>query len=140
VTARRRVFKTVFWIPYLLLIFGKGNISCFFMKIDLFKCMLSCRRNALLVKFIPENQTLTYCTKSSSATKLFYFCEEQATNFISIAFRHPYTVKRVDEVVRHPHLVTQDQNTQVSNKVFDIPEENFTINIELFRHFSQVSN
>jgi hypothetical protein len=50
------------------------------------------------------------------------------------------TVKRVDEVVRHPHLVTQDQNTQVSNKVFDIPEENFTINIELFRHFSQVSN
>ncbi len=44
-----------------------------------------------------------------------------------------YTVKRVDEVVRHPHLVTQDQNTQVSNKVSDIPEENFTINIELFR-------
>jgi hypothetical protein len=51
-----------------------------------------------------------------------------------------YTVKRVDEVVRHPHLVTQDQNTQVSNKFFDIPVENFTINIELFRHFSQVSN
>ncbi len=51
-----------------------------------------------------------------------------------------YTVKRVDEVVRHPHLVTQDQNTQVSNKVFDIPEEKYTINIELFRHFSQVSN
>ncbi len=51
-----------------------------------------------------------------------------------------YTVKRVDEVVRHPHLVTQDQFTQVSKKVFDIAEENFTINIELFRHFSQVSN
>ncbi len=51
-----------------------------------------------------------------------------------------YTVKRVDEVVRHRHLVTQDQNTQVSKKVFDIPTENFTINIELFRHFSQVSN
>ncbi len=50
------------------------------------------------------------------------------------------TVKRVDKVVRHPHLVTQDQNTQVSNKFFDIPVENFTINIELFRHFSQVSN
>ncbi len=43
------------------------------------------------------------------------------------------TVKRVDEVVRHPHLVTQDQFTQVSKKVSDIPEENFTINIELFR-------
>ncbi len=27
------------------------------------------------------------------------------------------TVKRVDEVVRHPHLVTQDQFTQVSKKV-----------------------
>jgi hypothetical protein len=52
----------------------------------------------------------------------------------------PYTVKRVDEVVRYPHLVTQDQFTQVSKKVFDIPEENFTINIELFRHFSQVWN
>ncbi len=50
----------------------------------------------------------------------------------------PCTVKRVDEVVRHPHLVTQDQFTQVSKKVSDIPEENFTINIELFRHFSQV--
>ncbi len=47
---------------------------------------------------------------------------------------HIYTVKRVDEVVRHPHLVTQDQNTQVSNKFFDIPVENFTINIEFFRH------
>ncbi len=44
-----------------------------------------------------------------------------------------YTVKRVDEVVRHPHLVTQDQFTQVSKKVSDIPAENFTINIELFR-------
>jgi hypothetical protein len=51
-----------------------------------------------------------------------------------------YTVKRVDKVVRHPHLVTQDQNTQVLNKVSDISEENFTINIELLRHFSQVSN
>jgi hypothetical protein len=50
------------------------------------------------------------------------------------------TVKRVDEVVRHPHLVMQDQFTQVSKKVSDIPKENFTINIELFRHFSQVSN
>jgi hypothetical protein len=46
---------------------------------------------------------------------------------------YSYTVKRVDEVVRHRHLVTQDQNTQISKKVFDIPTENFTINIELFR-------
>ena len=43
-----------------------------------------------------------------------------------------YTVKRVDEVVRHPHLVTQDQFTQVSKKISDIPAEDFTINIELF--------
>jgi hypothetical protein len=46
------------------------------------------------------------------------------------------TVKRVDEVVRHLHLVTQDQNTQVLNKVSDIHVENSIINI--FRHFSQV--
>ncbi len=44
-----------------------------------------------------------------------------------------YTVKRVEKVVRHPHLVTQDQFTQVSKKVSDIPEENFTINIKLFQ-------
>jgi hypothetical protein len=50
-----------------------------------------------------------------------------------LIFMFMCTVKRVDEVVRHPHLVTQDQNTQASNKVSDIPEENFTINIELFR-------
>jgi hypothetical protein len=37
----------------------------------------------------------------------------------------PYTVKRVDEVVRHPHLVTQDQFTQVSKTVSDIPEDQF---------------
>ncbi len=65
-----------------------------------------------------------------------YFLHYFERNFIFKA----YTVKRVDEVVRHPHLVTQDQKTQVSNKFFDIPVENFTINIELFRHFSQVSN
>ncbi len=41
-------------------------------------------------------------------------------------------VRRVDEVVRHQHLVTQDQLTQVSNKFSDIPAEDFTINIELF--------
>ncbi len=44
----------------------------------------------------------------------------------------PHTVKRVDKVVRHPHLVTQDQFTQVSKKVSNIPEEDFTKNIELF--------
>jgi hypothetical protein len=60
--------------------------------------------------------------------------------FVSRNISDPYTVKRVDELVRHPHLVTQDQKTQVSNKFFDIPVENFTINIKLFRHFSQVSN
>jgi hypothetical protein len=43
------------------------------------------------------------------------------------------TVKRVDEVVPHRHLVTQDQTTQVSNKFFHIHEENLSINIELFR-------
>ncbi len=42
------------------------------------------------------------------------------------------TVKKIDEVVRHLHLVMQDQFTLVSEKVFGIPEENFTKNIELF--------
>ncbi len=53
---------------------------------------------------------------------------------------YEYTVKRVDEVVRHPHLVTQDQFTQVSKKVSDIPEENFTINMDIFDRIFQMSN
>jgi hypothetical protein len=75
---------------------------------------------------------------------LFSFHDEK-TDFFPVLlnqerFREDgyYTVKRVDEVVRHLHLVTQDQFTQVSKKVSNIPEENFTINIKLFRHFSQV--
>jgi hypothetical protein len=51
-----------------------------------------------------------------------------------------HTVKRVDEVVRHPHLVTQDQFTQGSKKVSDIPEENFTINIELIVYKCRTSS
>jgi hypothetical protein len=42
-------------------------------------------------------------------------------------------VKRVDEVARYPHLVTQDQFSLVSEKVSGIHEDNFAINIELFR-------
>jgi hypothetical protein len=57
-----------------------------------------------------------------------YWPEE---SFLSLNGFH-YTVKRVDEVVRHPHLVTKDQFSLVSEKVFGIPEDNFTINIELF--------
>jgi hypothetical protein len=43
-----------------------------------------------------------------------------------------YTVKKFDEVVRHPHLATQDQFSLVSEKDSGIPEDNFIINIELF--------
>ncbi len=43
-----------------------------------------------------------------------------------------YTVKKVDEVVRQLHLVTQDQFSLVSKQVYGVPEDNFTINIELF--------
>ncbi len=59
----------------------------------------------------------------------------QMSNFFRQRWMSPklHTVKRVDEVVRHPHLVTQDQFTQVSKKVSDIPEENFTINIKFFQ-------
>ncbi len=42
------------------------------------------------------------------------------------------TVKKVDEVVRNPHLVTQDQFSLVSEKASGILEGNFTINIKLF--------
>jgi hypothetical protein len=45
---------------------------------------------------------------------------------------HPSTVKRVDEVVRYLHRVTQDQFSLVSEKVSGIHEDNFTVNIELF--------
>jgi hypothetical protein len=47
--------------------------------------------------------------------------------------RTAYTVKKVDEVVRHLHLVTQDQFSLVSEIFLGIPEDNYTINIELFR-------
>jgi hypothetical protein len=54
-----------------------------------------------------------------------------------VATQEPFacdcTVKKVDEVVRHLHLVTQDQFSLVSEKVSGIPKGNFTINIELFR-------
>jgi hypothetical protein len=42
------------------------------------------------------------------------------------------TVKRDDEVVRHPHRLTQDLFSLVSEKVSFIPEDNFTTIIELF--------
>jgi hypothetical protein len=44
--------------------------------------------------------------------------------------------KKVDEVVRHLHLVTQDQFSLASENVSGIPGDNFTINIELFRQTS----
>jgi hypothetical protein len=60
-------------------------------------------------------------------------CQPMPRRMDDVIMNVRYTVKRVDEVVQHPHLVTQDQFTQVSKKVSDIREENFTINIELFR-------
>jgi hypothetical protein len=44
-----------------------------------------------------------------------------------------YTVKKFDKVVRHLHLVTQDQFSLVSEKGSGIPEDNFIKNIKLFR-------
>jgi hypothetical protein len=43
------------------------------------------------------------------------------------------TVKKFDEVVRHQHLVTQDQFTLVSKKDSGIPKDNFHKNNEVFR-------
>ncbi len=51
-------------------------------------------------------------------------CEEQGT-MKREGVNIQYTVKRVDEVVPHRHLVTQDQTTQVSNKFFHIHVEFF---------------
>jgi hypothetical protein len=42
--------------------------------------------------------------------------------------------KKVDEVIRHPHRVTQDQFSLVTEKVSGTHEDNFTINIEFFQH------
>jgi hypothetical protein len=44
-----------------------------------------------------------------------------------------YTEKKFDEVVRHLHLVTQDQFSLVSKKDSGIHEENCNKNIEVFQ-------
>jgi len=38
-----------------------------------------------------------------------------------------YTVKKVNGKVRHPGRMSQDYNVRVSNKVSDIPVDNFTV-------------
>ncbi len=79
----------------------------------------SCAHGAQ-INFGDLTSYLTYvCTSRLHGTSAYFIGKKNCQ----------YTVKRVDEVVRHPHLVTQDQNTQVSNKVSDISEENFTKNI-----------
>jgi hypothetical protein len=55
--------------------------------------------------------------------------------FFCMNLYRPYTVKRVDEVVRHPHLVTQDQFTQEMKKVSDIPEKKFYYKYRTFPTF-----
>ncbi len=44
-----------------------------------------------------------------------------------------YTVKKFDEVVRHLHLVTQDQFSLVSKKDSGSHEDNCIKNIEVFQ-------
>jgi hypothetical protein len=46
----------------------------------------------------------------------FYVKKNSKTN--SVKMSKEYTVKRVDEVVPHRHLVTQDQTTQVCREGF----------------------
>ncbi len=53
------------------------------------------------------------------------------TRFVKVV--NVYTGKRVDEVVRHLHRVTQDQFSLVSEKVSGIPEDNNTMNMKIFR-------
>jgi hypothetical protein len=59
---------------------------------------------------LQKKKTSTILHRTVKESETFYIFDEET-----------YTVKRVDEVVRHPHLVTQDQFTQVSKKVSDIP-------------------
>jgi hypothetical protein len=84
-------------------------------------------------KFRPETTDTAGKSRPSGARKGKARKSRQITTDTAGKFGCQYTVKRVD-------LVTQDQNTQVSKKVSDIHEENFTVNIELFQHFSQVWN
>ncbi len=58
------------------------------------------------------------------------FC--QTGTFRGVFSTYHCTVKKFDEVVRHLHLVTQDQFSLVSEKDSVIHEENFNIDIELF--------
>jgi hypothetical protein len=58
--------------------------------------------------------------------------EAMKTNILHF-FGSPHTVRKFDEVVRHQHLVTQDQFTLVSKKDSGIPKDNFNKNIEVFR-------
>jgi hypothetical protein len=88
---------------------------------------------------MPITQTLTVTFDSSKSGT-----EEIADSFFLI-FTELWAVEvpgreipvalldcRVDEVIRHPHPVTQDQFSVVSKRVVGIPEDNFTINTELF--------
>jgi hypothetical protein len=66
---------------------------------------------------------MTSCrpTLFSLGTKIFVFlCFDPKKTNPCFFLHSSCTVKRVDEVVPHRHLVTQGQTTQVSNKFFHI--------------------
>ncbi len=125
---------------------GQGRPSIIFSPLGLCEPSES-NKTANFLNYHVQSVHCTICLTGAPRSTVFninvLFIRRHSLNFyFETVFSSKvcaHTVKRVDEVVRHPHLVTQDQNTQVSNKVSDISEENFTKNIELLRHFSQVS-
>jgi hypothetical protein len=100
------------------------------------------RRHGQPILISAKVGTVRHCINDNCVARFQAQIFENFRNFFDVAWLggpaaggqiNDYTVKKVDEVVRHPHLVTQDQFSLVSEKFSGIPEGNFTINIELFR-------
>ncbi len=81
---------------------------------------------------------------TSHSLSFFYYCDLQMGKTLQkmlkkwlqkvyFTVQYVYTVKKFDEVVRHPHLVTQDQFSLVSKKDSGIHADNCKKNIEVFR-------
>ncbi len=69
---------------------------------------------------------------------LFYHASKQIPEHVQL---QRYTVKWVDGILRHPDLVTQKQFIRLSEKVSDVFDINFAINIETFpSDFNKIMN
>ncbi len=106
----------------------KRKIESFIKKIiDWWFCLFTYSIYSLI--FGGANSLFLIATQLSRRIHLAIHLSQFATHLIHLAtflinlatyLSVSHTVKRVDEVVPHRHLVTQDQTTQVSNKFFHI--------------------